>query len=148
MILSNLADSRRIEPLHPLLKPLFDYVKKHDLLHMEAGRITLDGNDLFINNIHIDGVEKEKQLLELHREYIDVHIPLSGKETIGWKPIGKLEQEHTAYTREGDYALYSDTPTAYVDVYPGEFVIVYPEDPHAPAIAEGKLRKLIAKVRI
>ena len=27
-------------------------------------------------------------------------------------------------------------------------VIVYPEDPHAPAIAEGKIRKLIAKVRI
>lgn len=32
MIVSNLQNSSRIEPLHPLFKQLFDYVKSHDLL--------------------------------------------------------------------------------------------------------------------
>ena len=31
---------------------------------------------------------------------------------------------------------------------PGQFVIVYPEDPHAPVIGSGKIRKLIAKVKL
>ena len=31
---------------------------------------------------------------------------------------------------------------------PGEFAIVYPEDPHAPVIGEGKIRKLIGKVKL
>lgn len=148
MIVSDLKNSSRIESLHPLFKQLFDYVKQHDLQEMELGRITLDGENLFINNVNLDGVKKEKQVLELHRKYIDVHIPLSGKETIGWKPLEKLEKEIAAYDADSDCALYSDIPTAYVDVHPSEFVIVYPEDPHAPAIAEGKIRKLIAKVRL
>lgn len=93
MIVSDLKNSSRIELLHPLFKQLFDYVKQHNLLKTELGRITLDGDNLFINNVDLDGVKKEKQVLELHRKYIDVHIPLSGKETIGWKPLEKLENE-------------------------------------------------------
>lgn len=36
MIVSNLQNSSRIEPLHPLFKQLFDYVKNHDLLPKPA----------------------------------------------------------------------------------------------------------------
>ena len=48
MIVSNLQNSQRIEGLHPLFKPLFDYVKTHDLLHTDLGRIEIDGENLFI----------------------------------------------------------------------------------------------------
>ena len=87
MIVSNLQNSQRVESLHPLFKTLFDYVKSHDLLHAELGRIEIKGNDLFINNVNPEGVAAEKQVLELHRAYIDVHILLEGKERIGWKAI-------------------------------------------------------------
>ena len=50
MIISNLQNSSRVVSLHPLFKKLFDYVKTHDLLHTECGRIELDGDILFINN--------------------------------------------------------------------------------------------------
>lgn len=148
MIISRLENSSRIEPLHPLFKKLFDYVKENDLLNHELGRITLDGDELFINSVELDGVDAMKQALELHRDYIDVHIPLAGKETIGWKPVENLKLETLPYQKDKDCALYMDRPTAFVDVYPGEFVIVYPEDSHAPAIGRGKIRKLIAKVKI
>ena len=48
MIVSNLQNSSRIEPLHPLFKQLFDYVKSHDLLHTPCGRIELDGDNIYI----------------------------------------------------------------------------------------------------
>ena len=52
------------------------------------------------------------------------------------------------YEANGDCALYSDAPTTFVDLLPGQFMIVYPEDPHAPLIGQGKIRKLIAKVKL
>ncbi len=148
MIVSNLQNSKRVEQLHPLFKQLFDYIKSHDLLHTACGRIVLQGDDLFINNVNPTCVPAEKQVLELHHDYIDVHVLLEGKETIGWKAIEDLEEEVKPYEKEGDCALYSDKPTAWAELVPGQFVIVFPEDPHAPVIGEGKIRKLIAKVRV
>lgn len=148
MIISKLENSSRIEALHPLFKRLFEYVKQHDLLNQELGRIVIDGDNLFINNVNPECVPADKQPLELHRDYIDVHILLSGKETIGWKPIEDLKDEVQTYQKENDCALFKDKPTTFVDINPGEFVIVFPEDPHAPVIGTGKIRKLIAKVRI
>lgn len=148
MIVSNLQNSERIESLHPLFKQLFDYVKTHDLLHTECGRIELAGDDLFINNVNPTCVSASDQVLEVHRDYIDVHILLEGKERIGWKAIEDVIDLKQAYQKEGDCALYSDTPTSFVDLLSGQFLIVFPEDPHAPVIGEGKIRKLIGKVRL
>ena len=148
MIISNLQNSSRVESLHPLFKKLFDYVKTHDLLHTECGRIVLDGDHLFINTSTPTGVTADQQILEVHRDYIDVHILMEGQETVGWKALEDLTQETKAYEKEGDCALYADRPTTYVTLQPGQFLIVYPEDPHAPIIGEGKIRKLIGKVKV
>lgn len=148
MIVSNLQNSRRIEGLHPLFRVLFEYVKANDLLHAELGRIDIQGDELFINNVNPKCVAPDEQILEVHRDYIDVHILLEGVETVGWKAIEDLTQEAKPYEKEGDYALYSDAPTTFVTLYPGQFMIVYPEDSHAPIIGEGRIRKLIAKVRV
>ena len=64
------------------------------------------------------------------------------------KALEDLTQETKAYEKEGDCALYADRPTTYVTLQPGQFLIVYPEDPHAPIIGEGKIRKLIGKVKV
>ena len=92
MIVSNLQNSARVEALHPLFKQLFDYVKANDLLNAPLGRIELDGDNLFINNVNPECIPAEKQVLEMHRDYIDVHILLTGKETIGWKAIENLKE--------------------------------------------------------
>ena len=102
MIVSRLENSSRIESLHPLFKQLFDYVKTHDLLNAPLGRIELDGDNLFINNVNPECVPADKQVLEMHRDYIDVHILLTGQETIGWKAVETLEHQAQAYQKEGD----------------------------------------------
>lgn len=69
MVLSELKYSERIEKLHPLFKKAFDYVKTHDLLNTPCGRIEVDGDDLFINNVNPECVTSEQQVLEVHRQY-------------------------------------------------------------------------------
>ena len=44
MILSHLQNAQRIEELHPRFKEVFDYLRSHDLLQAECGRIELDGD--------------------------------------------------------------------------------------------------------
>ncbi len=148
MIISSLKDSERIESLHPLFKQLFAYIKEHDLLHEDLGRITLDGDNLFINNSFPQCVSQENQTLEVHKKYIDVHVVLEGKERIGWRPLVDCHQVAKPYDENTDCGRYSDAPTSYVDLIPGQFVIVYPEDPHAPIIGEGKIRKICAKIKL
>ena len=148
MILTTLNDSQRIEALHPLFKTLFDYVKSHNLLDEPPGRITIDGDNLFINNSLAQGVARDAQVLEIHRQYIDVHIMLEGRERIGWKSLSDIVNITKVYDAEADCALSDDTPTSFVDLLPGQMCIVWPEDPHAPVIGSGKIRKAIAKVKL
>lgn len=148
MILSILENSERIEVLNPLFRKLFNFVKSHDLLHAELGKITLEGDNLYINNVNPECVPQEVQKLEVHRKYIDVHILLEGKERIGWKNLKDCGELNHEYVEKDDYALYNDCPTVFTDLLPGQFLIVFPEDAHAPVIGEGKIRKLIAKVKL
>ena len=149
MILAHIEDSERYFSLHPLFKQLFDYVKTHDLSQVPAERITLDGERLFINVADASLKSPEEQVLEVHRRYIDVHFPLSNNEVMGWSPLQGLQTESVnPFNEEDDYAVYAETAQTYLTIRPGEFVIVWPEDAHAPIIGEGTLRKLIAKVLI
>ncbi len=148
MIVSNLTNASRIESLHLLYKELFDFVSKTDFDTLPLGRVDVKGDDLFIMNLNIDGADAAKQPLEMHREYIDVHILLDGDEQIGWKAIEDIKHYTKEYSADGDCALSDDKPSFYVQLKKGEFCIVYPEDPHAPAISNGKIRKLIGKVKV
>ena len=148
MILCNLKNSDRIESLHPLFKEAFDYVKSHDLLHTPCGRIDLRGDELFINNSNPELVPADRQVLEAHRKYIDIQILLEGEETMGWKALEECVNEKKPYSDAEDCVLYDEPGTSYVKLHAGQCAIFWPEDAHAPIIGEGKVRKLIVKVRL
>lgn len=148
MIHANIKDCQRYEALHPALKALFDYVKANDLLAVPAGRITIDGDNLFINVSDATLKTKDAQKLEVHQQYIDVHFPLSAPEIIGIRHIDTLTEPDEPFNEADDYAVYTAPADNYLVVHPGEFCLVFPEDAHAPIIGTGKLRKLIAKVRL
>lgn len=148
MILSTLQDCGRFEVLHPLFKKAFDYVKSHNLLDAPLGRIEVEGDALFINNSNPECVKPEKQVLEVHRKYIDIHVLLEGEETVGWKPLSDCRNEIKSYNEDEDCALYDEQAATYFKMQPGQILIVWPEDAHAPVIGEGKIRKLIIKVKI
>lgn len=148
MIYTNLKESTRIENVHPQFKKLFEYLKNNDLLNTELGKIELDGQNLFINNVDAKLSPKDERFLESHKNYIDVQIPLSKTETFGIKPMDECTAIKSEYNSEKDIEFYYDRPTNFISVKPGEIIILFPEDAHAPQIGEGNIRKIIAKVKI
>jgi YhcH/YjgK/YiaL family protein len=149
MILSSISDAKRYFCVHPLLKDLFEYLQQNDLSEASAGRIEIHDEDLFINVAEPQLIKADEQKLEVHRAYLDVHIPLTGAETIGWRHLDTIDiPSEKTFDTENDFALYNVPASAYIDVRPGEFLVVFPEDAHAPIIGEGKIKKLIAKIKL
>lgn len=150
MVICDLKDSARLEALHPLFKLAFDYLKSHNFLEMPLGKIEIKGDELFINNAESELRTKEAQQLEMHRRYIDIHVPLDGEEIIGWTPTADLDEADTTkpYDEAKDVATSKGPVHTYFVVRPGQMVIDWPEDAHAPIIGEGKLRKAIVKIKL
>ena len=139
MIHSTLDESARYESLHPRFK---------DLRAMEPQRLELRGEELFINRIDAPSNPQDEQPIEAHESYIDIQVLLEGHERIGWLPRAKCLSPRAPYDESKDIIFYHDQPTSYVDLLPGDFVILFPEDGHAPFIGDGSpISKLIVKVR-
>lgn len=148
MIIDSLKNSARIESLHPLFAKAFDYIKTHDLLNENAGRVVLEEGVLWINIDEPNGKKKEEARIENHCKYIDIQLLLKGEETYGWKESSQLKESTIAYNDAKDIAFWGDEPTTYFTLYPGQFVVFYPEDGHAPCISKQPMKKLVVKVKI
>jgi YhcH/YjgK/YiaL family protein len=148
MIIDSLQNAGLYESLHPHFKQAFDYLKNTDLSQLQPGKTALDGSNLTvaISDNHLKNPADAK--LETHDEYIDIQIPLSAPETYGWKQRAECKIVAQPYNAEKDIAFFGDVPTTYVTLQPGEFVIFFPEDGHAPCIGTGDLRKMLFKVRV
>lgn len=148
MFVGRKGEERLAAKLHPGIAQFFDYINNVDLSSLPLGKTEISGSHIFFIHNDIDGVKAENQPLEMHREYIDIHLLLEGEERIGYLPLSKVEHYSQEYKSEGDCALSPDAPDFYVQLYPGDYCIVFPEDPHAPAISSGRINKIIGKVRI
>ncbi len=149
MILDSLRNAERVSELFPALRPLFSFVSSHDLSALRPGRIELDGERLFVNVDDSELLSASERKLEVHRRYVDVHIPVSGPETVGWRPLSSLPAEGDAPFDAGrDFMFYSLPASVYFTVRPGDFYVMCPEDAHAPVIGEGRMRKLVGKLLV
>jgi YhcH/YjgK/YiaL family protein len=148
MILDTLGETKLYEALHPRFKQAFDYLKQHDLTQAPVGKIVLDGDNLFISVAEMEGKEAQTARTETHQHYIDIQMPLSGSETIGWVAADDCKRVAQPYDVAKDIAFFEDRPTTYVILQPSQFAIFFPQDGHAPGIATGSLKKIIVKVRI
>jgi YhcH/YjgK/YiaL family protein len=52
------------------------------------------------------------------------------------------------YSVEKDVMLWSDAPDFYLKLAPGSFLILYPQDAHAPLSGAGEIKKAVFKIRV
>jgi YhcH/YjgK/YiaL family protein len=71
---------------------------------------------------------------------------IAGVEEMGWSARSRCQRPHGQYDAEKDIEFFADTPDSYVTVLPGEFVIFFPDDAHAPLIGTGEIHKVVIKV--
>ena len=71
------------------------------------------------------------------------------EETFGWEERGRLAmEEEEGYQVQNDILFYQERPALYFTLPVGDFVIFFPEDAHAPCIGNGKMKKMVVKVKL
>ena len=148
MILSALSQSERYVALHPLFQRAFDHIRTTDFFTLAPGRYHIIGDDLIAIVEQVPGKTKEVARLEAHRRYIDIQLVLEGDEQMGWKPLADCLNPVSEHSEERDIRFFHDAPASWIAVPPDHFCIFFPEDAHAPLVANGQVRKVIFKVAL
>ena len=148
MIVDGLRNCKKYAALHPLFDKAFDFLLTNDLESLKPGKIELEENKLWASVVVIPGNTADAIKMEAHRNYIDIQVPLTKAETIGWKSLLKATKEIESYNPDNDCTFYSDEATLLLKLQPTEFAVFFPEDVHQPGIVEGPHKKIIIKVRI
>ena len=91
----------------------------------------------------------EGQLLEAHRQYLDIQYIVKGRETMGWAPVDTLTLSGE-FNEQKDKGMYTGKNYP-LEIAEGYCYVVYPEDAHAPGtyLAEsGEVTKLVIKLKV
>lgn len=146
MILDTIDNLGKYISLNPNFAKALEFLQNSNLAELPLGRNEVYGDLVYANVVEVKVKSKEEAPIEIHRKYIDVHVPLSGDEVIGYTPLNELP--YADFVEEDDAALYPASLLArdYFNVKIGEFAIFFPQDGHAPAITDKPLKKIIIKV--
>ena len=147
MIIDTIENLGKYVALNPLFADVVEFLKNNDLQTIEEGKHFIKDKDLFVNIQVAKGKTQEAAVLETHIEMIDIQIPITCEETFGYTPLCDLPDFE--YNAEKDITKYGDTKAqTYVSVKPGQFVIFFPQDGHAPCIInQPEIKKAIFKVK-
>lgn len=148
MVLDRIENFEKYLSLNPNFVKAMEFLQNSNLQDLPLGRNEICGDLIFANVVEAKSKSKSEAPIEIHRKYIDVHVPLSGDELIGYTPLAELPYAY--FVEADDAALYPLSLSArdYFNVRRGEFAIFFPQDGHAPAITPTPLKKIILKVAI
>jgi len=152
MIYDTISYADRYRGLHPGIDCVLKEVIAYTPENYPGGRVDLKGDDLYLNLAEYDTHGIEAGLAEAHREYIDVMYMVEGTEVIYVKPVDRLRHVTKEYDPVIEALLADiDEDGCEIRLEKGDFVILFPEDAHAPAChADGQVhvKKIIGKVKI
>lgn len=146
MVIDRLENLEKYASLNPLFEKAIEYLKATDLNAQELGKVKLQGNDLVVNFSQTKPKTKEEAKLETHNQFIDIQIPLSGVEVMGYTAREDLPESE--YDADKDISFYAGLAESYIPVKPGMFAIFFPQDAHAPGISPDGVKKVIVKVLV
>ena len=133
----------------------FDFLRTHDLNALPTGKVEIDGDRVFafVSEPVLHPFDDPNGQVEVHRRYIDIHVPIRGEETIGYEKLDALPSG-VEFNEKDDYALFR-VKTTPLKVRPGEFILFFPPSgAHRPACTLGgqpvtnALRKICVKVKV
>jgi len=149
MIKDILENGHKYDNLHKNFRMVMEILQSLNLSELQPGHIELDGKYVYINVDEVNGKSREEARIEAHRKYIDIQVPVSGSEVMGVMPVAELKEVTMQYDDEKDVMFFGDKITNWETVNPGEFIIFFPEDGHAPLVECGERhRKLVVKISV
>ena len=131
-----------------IVQPIIDFLNKHSIQNLATGKHPVAANGIFAIVIKTNSRDLKGQQFEAHRQNLDIHYLVSGKEVLGFTNTHAL-QIANPYVKEEDYLLYH-SPQQYslIGLTEKQFVIFFPEDAHVALCGKGKVRKVVIKVPV
>lgn len=148
MIYDTLANLRTYSGLQPGVKRALELLASTDFSGQPDGTYEVEGRELYYMLSTYDS-RVENDAPEAHRKYIDVQFLISGRELVGVAPLSAMEEEVEARP-EGDIWFYRGSVDT-VLLGGDRFLVLYPQDAHAPCIAvdgPAPCRKCVVKVAV
>ena len=147
MIYAPLKYAYRYKGLSPRMDAALDFLMHTDFSALADGRHELKGDKLYVNVMTYE-TQEENRTPEHHKHYADIQCVLEGREVISVLPMEKAGALVKSM-EEADCYLYEGVGQA-VTLQAGEFMVVFPEDVHAPGVSPTgkpeKVRKAVVKV--
>lgn len=151
MIASDIVSKEKYDYLKDRLNTAFEFLKRKDLAELPAGRIDLDGSDVYAFIQHYDTMDASTLRFETHDKFIDIQYLISGKEVFEVAVREGLVPA-TSYDEQNDICFYKDPEeSSSILLLPGDYVLAAPEDAHKPRCMSEKpcaVKKVVIKVRL
>jgi len=150
MILDDLNNISKYVHVHPRFEKAFAYLTSTEVEYLQPGKYELDGDHIYAMVVNDNGVAMldSTSEFECHNTYIDIQYVFGGLETVGYKSRLTCVEPRGEYDAKKDVLFYEDAPDFFFKLFPGQFGIYFPDDVHAPMIGEGKIRKVVMKIRL
>lgn len=129
------------------IKACISFCEKNSILNLTNGSYEICGNDIYCNVFEYDTHGVSNNDWELHREYIDLHLIISGNEKIGYS---KKAEKCGPYNKEKDFSLCSVKDKNFVLMQDGDGFFILPNCPHLPGISKNQsshIKKAVFKIK-
>ena len=150
MILDTLKNAASYASVHEGINQVLKAVSVYTPENYETGKVEVDGDRIYyMRNAY---ATKEPTIFEAHRKYIDVMVMVEGEETIYVKQTDDLKNITMEYdeTKDALLAAFENDGTP-VHLTAGSFVVLFPQDAHAPNCIYGEsqnVKKIVCKVKL
>lgn len=116
------------------------YLSNENIKSFKKGRFDIDGEFLFGIGIEYDTSDNNQGVWEAHRKYLDIHIVIEGVEKID---ICDINNSKSVKEYEDDYELFNAEPQNSINLFPGYFLILYPNEVHRT----GRISNEVSNIR-
>lgn len=153
MIVTDLENLARQVALNPHFETALEFLRREGWRDQADGILPIDGKHVYgMLQSYTTKIPVATVPFEGHRKYIDIQYLIEGKETIYWTQTIGLTPT-TAYDDSKDI-WFSHAPIGNatpVTLTPGQLVVLFPADAHAPTHCAGApvhVRKIVIKVAV
>ena len=149
MIIDSIKNARKYYCVHPSFEKAFEALAAIDESTPNE-RITVDGDNIFINLGEYVNKNVDECLFESHKKYIDIQYVVTGEEYIDLCDQDILKATDDRLDTD-DIAFFENTDKfSRADLTEGIFVVIFPGEAHKPCIAPDgkgvKVKKAVAKI--
>lgn len=151
MIVDKLENAQSYYCLGKKFETAFKWLASQDLKSIAAGKYEIDGTDVHASVLDMDSKTSEAAKWESHKDFADIQFHIDGGERIGYTHLS--DTTVISHDEAKDFIHLSVKNPQFIQMTPGSFLVLLPQDAHQPALGavEGTtnhLKKIVVKVRL